>query len=156
MNHCQTTLPSLSLLCSVCLLGNRTLRNDEFEICAKTQVLKNETVTTDLWGLFCDSAYPNATCDEYFTLNNLTEIKAIPGLLSGVIKGETRALSFYCYVLCVQVINWTAETTSHLMMLFSANLSIRQCVEWLWPSWDVHREGNSAFCTSPRKNHWHL
>uniref|UniRef100_A0A3Q4BYJ1 Uncharacterized protein n=1 Tax=Mola mola TaxID=94237 RepID=A0A3Q4BYJ1_MOLML len=70
----------------VCLLGNRTLRNDEFEICAKTQVMKNRTVTTDLWGLFCDSEYPNATCDEYFTLNNLTEIKAIPGLLSGVIK----------------------------------------------------------------------
>ncbi|CAL1580184.1 unnamed protein product [Knipowitschia caucasica] len=40
------------------------------------------TVMTQLWGLFCS----NHTCDEYFELNNLTEIRAIPGLLSGVIK----------------------------------------------------------------------
>ncbi|XP_071347801.1 solute carrier family 12 member 7-like isoform X2 [Trachinotus anak] len=71
---------------NVCLLGNRSLKNQEFETCAKTEVVKNLTVTTELWPLFCDSKYPNATCDEYFTLNNLTEIKAIPGLLSGVIK----------------------------------------------------------------------
>lgn len=70
------------------MLGNRTLKNDNFETCAKVQVMKNTTVTTDLWVLFCNSKYPNATCDEYFNLNNVTEIKAIPGLLSGVIKGE--------------------------------------------------------------------
>lgn len=81
-----TTL--LSLLYSICLLGNRSLKNDKFETCAKTEIVKNNTVTTELWKLFCDSEYLNATCDEYFTLNNLTEIKAIPGLLSGVIKGE--------------------------------------------------------------------
>lgn len=48
----------------------------------------NKTLTTELWALFCNSEYLNTTCDEYFTLNNLTEIRAIPGLLSGVIKGE--------------------------------------------------------------------
>uniref|UniRef100_A0A8C4EWN2 Solute carrier family 12 member 7a n=1 Tax=Dicentrarchus labrax TaxID=13489 RepID=A0A8C4EWN2_DICLA len=71
---------------NVCLLGNRSLSNEKFETCAKTQIVKNQTVTTELWSIFCNSKYPNATCDEYFTLNNLTEIQAIPGLLSGVIK----------------------------------------------------------------------
>ncbi|KAM6989504.1 solute carrier family 12 member 7-like isoform 2-T2 [Tautogolabrus adspersus] len=69
---------------NVCLLGNRSLRNDKFEICAKTE--KNNTLTTELWSKFCDSEYPNATCDPFFDMNNLTEIRAIPGLLSGVIK----------------------------------------------------------------------
>uniref|UniRef100_A0A665WDL5 Solute carrier family 12 member 7-like n=1 Tax=Echeneis naucrates TaxID=173247 RepID=A0A665WDL5_ECHNA len=71
---------------NVCLLGNRSLKNEKFDTCAKTEVVKNLTVTTELWSLFCDSKYSNTTCDEYFTLNNLTEIQAIPGLLSGVIK----------------------------------------------------------------------
>ncbi|XP_039999305.1 solute carrier family 12 member 7-like isoform X1 [Xiphias gladius] len=71
---------------NVCLLGNRSLKNENFETCAKMDVVKNNIVTTNVWDLFCDSKYPNATCDEYFILNNLTEIRAIPGLLSGVIK----------------------------------------------------------------------
>lgn len=52
------------------------------------QIIKNETVTTKLWGMFCDGEYTDATCDAYFASNNVTEIQAIPGLLSGVIKGE--------------------------------------------------------------------
>ncbi|XP_070830482.1 solute carrier family 12 member 7-like isoform X3 [Chaetodon trifascialis] len=71
---------------TVCLLGNRSLTNEKFETCAKTLNVKNNTVTSDLWSIFCSSKYPNATCDEYFMLNNLTEMQAIPGLLSGVIK----------------------------------------------------------------------
>ncbi|CAN9503340.1 unnamed protein product [Ophioblennius macclurei] len=71
---------------SVCLLGNRSLKNENFEICAKTQNIKNVTVPTELWSHFCNSEYSNATCDDYFNLNNFTEIQAIPGLLSGVIK----------------------------------------------------------------------
>uniref|UniRef100_A0A3Q4GGH8 Solute carrier family 12 member 7-like n=1 Tax=Neolamprologus brichardi TaxID=32507 RepID=A0A3Q4GGH8_NEOBR len=66
---------------SVCLLGNRTLKNEMFEKCAKTDV--------ELWNLFCDSPYPNATCDEYFALNNLTEIQATPGVLGEVINGAS-------------------------------------------------------------------
>ncbi|XP_037644001.1 solute carrier family 12 member 7-like isoform X1 [Sebastes umbrosus] len=71
---------------NVCLLGNRSLMNEKFETCAKMEIVKNITVFTEVWSLFCDSKYANATCDEYFTLNNLTEMRAIPGLLSGVIK----------------------------------------------------------------------
>ncbi|XP_035800054.1 solute carrier family 12 member 7-like isoform X2 [Amphiprion ocellaris] len=72
---------------NVCLLGNRSLRNENFETCAKTDTIKNTTIPTELWSLFCSGQYSyNETCDEYFTLNNLTEIRAIPGLLSGVIK----------------------------------------------------------------------
>ncbi|CAB1326295.1 unnamed protein product [Coregonus sp. 'balchen'] len=70
----------------ICLLGNRSLQNHNFEKCVKTEVIKNVTYTTKLWELFCDSSHLNATCDEYFTLNNVTEIQGIPGLLSGVIK----------------------------------------------------------------------
>lgn len=58
------------------------------------QVVKNKTYTTELWSIFCDSPYPNATCDDYFTLNNVTEMQAIPGLLSGVIKGD-KSSEFY-------------------------------------------------------------
>ncbi|XP_077580238.1 solute carrier family 12 member 7-like isoform X1 [Stigmatopora nigra] len=71
---------------TVCLLGNRSLKNDEFEVCAKTEMKNNQTLTTDLWRLFCNSEHLNATCDDYFSLNNVTEIPAIPGLLSGVVK----------------------------------------------------------------------
>ncbi|XP_068196322.1 solute carrier family 12 member 7-like isoform X2 [Antennarius striatus] len=69
---------------NVCLLGNRSLRNVNFETCAKT--VQNNTMRTDIWDIFCDSKYPNATCDEYFMSNNLTEMLAIPGMRSGVIK----------------------------------------------------------------------
>uniref|UniRef100_A0A667X8I5 Solute carrier family 12 member 7a n=1 Tax=Myripristis murdjan TaxID=586833 RepID=A0A667X8I5_9TELE len=70
----------------ICLLGNRTLKNDQFDKCLKTEVVKNITYTTDLWSLFCESKHLNATCDDYFSVNNVTEIQGIPGLLSGVIK----------------------------------------------------------------------
>ncbi|KAM9791925.1 solute carrier family 12 member 7-like isoform X2 [Syngnathus typhle] len=71
---------------TVCLLGNRSLKNDKFEVCAKTMTVDNQTLTTDLWKLFCNSEHLNATCDDYFDLNNVTEIPAIPGILSGVLK----------------------------------------------------------------------
>ncbi|KAK2901028.1 hypothetical protein Q8A67_009143 [Cirrhinus molitorella] len=70
----------------VCLLGNRTLQNSRFDKCLKTEVIDNVTTTTELWKLFCKGDLGNETCDEYFKLNNLTEIQAVPGLLSGVIS----------------------------------------------------------------------
>uniref|UniRef100_A0A6Q2XP29 Solute carrier family 12 member 7a n=1 Tax=Esox lucius TaxID=8010 RepID=A0A6Q2XP29_ESOLU len=70
----------------ICLLGNRSLQNHNFEKCMKTEERNNQTHTTKLWDLFCDSPYLNATCDDYFIRNNVTEIQGIPGLLSGVIK----------------------------------------------------------------------
>ncbi|XP_068190861.1 solute carrier family 12 member 5b isoform X1 [Antennarius striatus] len=69
----------------VCLLGNRTLVSKGYDICAKLIEMDNETVTTRLWGSFCDSEYLNATCDEYFTNNNVTEIQGIPGVTSGIL-----------------------------------------------------------------------
>uniref|UniRef100_A0A668VY73 Solute carrier family 12 member 6 n=1 Tax=Oreochromis aureus TaxID=47969 RepID=A0A668VY73_OREAU len=42
--------------------------------------------TTRLWKLFCHNSQLNATCDEYFTSNNFSEIKGIPGLTSGAIS----------------------------------------------------------------------
>ncbi|XP_038626138.1 solute carrier family 12 member 7 isoform X3 [Tachyglossus aculeatus] len=70
----------------VCLLGNHTLSKRSFGDCVKFSTKDNKTVTTPLWNLFCNSSLPSATCDEYFTSNNLTEIRAIPGIASGVIR----------------------------------------------------------------------
>lgn len=69
----------------ICVLGNRTLKNIDFDKCMKTEVINNVTCTTDLWKLFCNSPFLNATCDEYFEQNDLTEINGIPGLQSGII-----------------------------------------------------------------------
>uniref|UniRef100_A0A3B4ATU1 Solute carrier family 12 member 7b n=1 Tax=Periophthalmus magnuspinnatus TaxID=409849 RepID=A0A3B4ATU1_9GOBI len=70
----------------VCMLGNRTLHNQKFDKCLKTEVIDNLTVSTQLWRLFCDGPNLNATCNEYFTNNNVTEVQGIPGLTSGVIS----------------------------------------------------------------------
>lgn len=75
---------------SVCLLGNRTLVSKSYDVCAKVMEIANETVGTRLWRSFCDSDSLNATCDDYFTNNNVTEIQGIPGVRSGVLAGETR------------------------------------------------------------------
>ncbi|XP_009948245.1 PREDICTED: solute carrier family 12 member 7-like, partial [Leptosomus discolor] len=69
----------------ICLLGNRTLSKRSFDVCAKFTESNNETKTTTLWRLFCDSPLLNATCDDYFRLNNVTEIQGIPGIMSGVL-----------------------------------------------------------------------
>ncbi|XP_063245309.1 solute carrier family 12 member 7-like isoform X3 [Prinia subflava] len=71
----------------ICLLGNRTLSKRSFDVCAKFTENNNETRTTPLWRLFCDSPLLNATCDDYFSLNNVTEIQGIPGIMSGVLTG---------------------------------------------------------------------
>ncbi|XP_043117839.1 solute carrier family 12 member 7 isoform X2 [Puntigrus tetrazona] len=70
----------------ICLLGNRTLQRSWFDKCAKTELINNVTTPTKLWKLFCEGGIENATCDEYFTYNNLTEIPAVPGLFGGVIS----------------------------------------------------------------------
>ncbi|XP_075941517.1 solute carrier family 12 member 7 isoform X5 [Anarhichas minor] len=70
----------------LCMLGNRTLENQNFDSCLKTKVIDNLTVTTKLWNLFCDGPELNATCNDYFVLNNVTEVQGIPGLTSKVIS----------------------------------------------------------------------
>lgn len=59
-----------------------------FDVCAKVHTVSNGTTPTALWGLFCNSSMPNATCDEYFAQNNVTEIQGVPGVASGVLLGE--------------------------------------------------------------------
>lgn len=54
--------------------------------------IDNETVTTKLWSSFCDSDSLNATCDEYFINNNVTEIQGIPGVTSGILAGRLQPL----------------------------------------------------------------
>ncbi|KAM7404905.1 hypothetical protein PAMP_012209 [Pampus punctatissimus] len=69
----------------VCLLGNRTLLSKSYDVCAKVIEIDNDTVTTKLWRSFCDSDSLNATCDEYFNNNNVTELQGIPGVTSGIL-----------------------------------------------------------------------
>lgn len=72
------------------MLGNRTLSRDQFDICAKTAVVDNETVATQLWSLFCHSTnLTTDSCDSYFLLNNVTEIPGIPGAAAGVLQGAS-------------------------------------------------------------------
>ncbi|XP_029989565.1 solute carrier family 12 member 5 isoform X1 [Sphaeramia orbicularis] len=70
----------------VCVLGNRTLVWKTFDVCAKTIETANGTVTTQLWQMFCDSPFLNATCDKYFASNNVTQIQGIPGVTSGILS----------------------------------------------------------------------
>uniref|UniRef100_A0A3B4BQR9 Solute carrier family 12 member 5b n=1 Tax=Pygocentrus nattereri TaxID=42514 RepID=A0A3B4BQR9_PYGNA len=70
----------------ICMLGNRTLMSKGLDICAKTIERGNSTVTTKLWRFFCDSEFLNATCDEYFTNNNVTQVQGIPGVTSGILN----------------------------------------------------------------------
>lgn len=71
----------------MCILGNRTLVWKSFDVCAKTIETANGTVTTQLWRMFCDSPFLNATCDRYFSDNNVTQIQGIPGVTSGILAG---------------------------------------------------------------------
>ncbi|XP_064129954.1 solute carrier family 12 member 4 isoform X3 [Loxodonta africana] len=71
----------------VCMLGNRTLSQDQFDVCAKTVMVDNKTVASQLSSLFCHG--PNLTtdsCDPYFLLNNVTKIPGIPGAAAAVLQ----------------------------------------------------------------------
>lgn len=75
------------------MLGNRTLVRDRFDVCSKTVVTGNLTAHSQLWERFCVPGNMSMQCDEYFLHNNLTEIQGIPGLGSGIIRGN-----IYVYV----------------------------------------------------------
>lgn len=91
----------VSVLASVCFLGNRTLSFHAFPDghCAKKLVqdslVLNETTmgpgptenTTDLWAKFCKGPELDAPCDDYFAHSNTTTKSSIPGLASGIITG---------------------------------------------------------------------
>ncbi|KAI1892441.1 hypothetical protein AGOR_G00133380 [Albula goreensis] len=69
----------------ICILGNRTLVTKGFDVCAKVIERDNGTVTTKLWRMFCDSEFLNATCDDYFANNNVSQVQGIPGVTSGIL-----------------------------------------------------------------------
>lgn len=46
--------------------------------------------TTSIWKFFCNGPELNASCDRYFSSNNFSEIKGIPGLASGIISGRSQ------------------------------------------------------------------
>lgn len=85
------------------MLGNRALENLAFDKCLKTEVINNVTHTTKLWEMFCANSSLDASCDPYFTENNLTEIQAIPGLLSGVISSNNSNIKHIVYSYCTIV-----------------------------------------------------
>uniref|UniRef100_UPI003AAEA7E9 solute carrier family 12 member 4 isoform X2 n=1 Tax=Centroberyx gerrardi TaxID=166262 RepID=UPI003AAEA7E9 len=73
----------------ICMLGNRTLVRDLFDVCAKTVMEGNDTVPSQLWKNFCTNPgnLSSTHCDDdYFSQNNVTEIQGIPGLASGIIR----------------------------------------------------------------------
>lgn len=71
----------------ICMLGNRTLVNNKFDVCAKTVMQGNLTLPSQLWENFCTPGnLSSSQCDDYFLLNNVTEIQGIPGLSSGIIR----------------------------------------------------------------------
>lgn len=75
--------------CRICMLGNRTLVRDRFDVCAKTIIKGNITAPSQLWDEFClPGNMSSAHCDDYFIQNNVTEIQGIPGLGSGIIRGK--------------------------------------------------------------------
>uniref|UniRef100_A0A6Q2YAJ4 Solute carrier family 12 member 4 n=1 Tax=Esox lucius TaxID=8010 RepID=A0A6Q2YAJ4_ESOLU len=72
---------------SICMLGNRTLVRDQFDVCSKVVLDGNVTVPSQLWKNFCSSGnISSPQCDDYFNQNNVTEIQGIPGLASGIIR----------------------------------------------------------------------
>ncbi|MEQ2202692.1 hypothetical protein XENOCAPTIV_012588 [Xenoophorus captivus] len=101
---------------AVCLIGNRTLLSKSYDICAKVTEIDNETITTKLWRSFCDSDSLNATCDEYFINNNITEIQGIPGVTSGVLAG------LFCDASVTLFDDYSTDSDLFILILFSENL----------------------------------
>lgn len=68
----------LSLVHSLCVLGNRLMKIDIDAIpCNKS----------NLRSAYCPANGPDSACDPYFLKENLTVLKGIRGLTSGVLKG---------------------------------------------------------------------
>ncbi|XP_013770308.1 solute carrier family 12 member 6 isoform X2 [Pundamilia nyererei] len=86
-NHCSKTVlvkvPAEKLDSNFTINENSTV-GPTFDPSHVPEVMVEKT--THLWKLFCHNAQLNTTCDEYFTSNNFSEIKGIPGLTSGAIS----------------------------------------------------------------------
>lgn len=107
------------LLSSVCLLGNRTLVWKGFDVCAKTVESANGTVTTQLWRIFCDSPFLNATCDKYFTANNVSQIQGIPGVTSGILAGWFIWSESSMYCMQTYIYTYCEYTNKHIHVQYT-------------------------------------
>ncbi|XP_041923191.1 solute carrier family 12 member 7 isoform X3 [Alosa sapidissima] len=96
----------------ICLLGNRSLQKHDFDKCLKTEIIDNITVTTKLWSLFCDGPSLNASCNEYFRENEVTEVQGIPGLMSGVIS-ENMWSTYGAAGMLVEKINFPSKPATN-------------------------------------------
>ncbi|XP_060922303.1 solute carrier family 12 member 6-like [Limanda limanda] len=65
--------------------------------------------TTSLWKQFCRGPELNASCDEYFTSNNFSQIEGIPGLASGIISENV----WSSYVSKGDVVEKASVSSSH-------------------------------------------
>ena len=62
----------------MCVLGKRLLKDVAIENCTKAD-------NGFLYHVFCK----NKLCDPYYTVNNVTKVRGIKGLASGVFFGES-------------------------------------------------------------------
>lgn len=105
--HLQVITLCAFSYCRICMLGNRTLVRDGFDICAKTVVMGNITVPSQLWNRFCAGGnLSSSQCDDYFIQNNVTEIQGIPGLGSGIIRG---IYNMQLHHKCVKLLHYFIE-----------------------------------------------
>lgn len=97
-----------------------------FDVCAKFTESNNETKTTALWRLFCDSPLLNATCDDYFRLNNVTEIQGIPGIMSGVLTGKLASIVIWKFLESINLASgWSVYSGPVCHYFFTPNLCER-------------------------------
>lgn len=67
----------------MCVLGERLLKDIPLENCTKD-------IGSPLYDVFCTNATYASGCDPYFDKNNVTMVRGIKGLASGVFFGKQR------------------------------------------------------------------
>lgn len=135
----QNAVIQILLLFRICMLGNRTLVRDRFDVCATTELVGNETVHSKLWRNFCKSENGSTFhCDEYFAQNNLTEIQGIPGLASGIIRGRKVYYKIYVDVIiqmfkiCKAIIFKIGLSDCYTVFLHWKCISMKSHVSFFW------------------------
>jgi potassium/chloride transporter 4/5/6 len=67
----------------MCVLGKRLLKDISVDDC-------NKNVSSPLYQIFCGNSTANAeSCDPYFEANNVSRVRGIKGLSSGVFLGKS-------------------------------------------------------------------
>jgi len=68
----------------MCVLGERLLKDIPIENCTKE-------VGSPLWEVFCENPVAMTGCDSYFEHNNVSLVRGIKGLASGVFFGKSKS-----------------------------------------------------------------